>query len=256
MNIRSSFLLLLALLVVLPACGGHKNPYKKAEDDRVVLGGPTAEQKPVEQRTFADPTASQTLYLAYLRDANNKPVSGVDVQLLVQRPEGMDMRQPRRKTVAYGAVSGLDGIAAMMVDSDNKPKFIWAGGLGVNPVIFAANPAVGGARIELTCQVQVVPIAHLIIEDASGMRVPKGIITFKPIGNEANTRGLSDNYGTTGRTNGFGEVKFTRPKGRYGLIATKEKGSCRLYQIVDWNGDGDTPLTFRLPAKSMTEQPW
>jgi hypothetical protein len=256
MKLPSTLFLLLVFLVALPACGGSKKSTAKPADERMVSGGPAAADKPVKARIFVDPTAAQTLYLAYLRDANDKPVSGVSVQLLVQRPEGLYINEPRRKTVAYGAISGLDGIAPMMIDSDNKPKFVWVGGLGVQPVAYEVGAAVGGSRIKIRCDVTVVPIAHLIIEDASGMRVPNGIITFKPIGGEVNNRGLSDNYGKTGRTNGFGEIKFTRPAGRYGLIATKERNTCRLYQIVDWDGDGSKPLTFKLPTKSMTEQPW
>ncbi len=260
MKFRTPLLLLLALMVALPACGGKKVSRKpKAE---TVGTGPSAQTQPVAERKFKDPEANETLYLAYIRDGQDRPVAGVDVQLLVQKPEGMDMRQPRRKTVAYGAVSGRDGIANMMVESDGKDKYVWVGGDGVKPAAFKVAAATGGQTVKTKCTVKVIPVAHLIISDASGMRVNNAIVTFKPIGgssssNVESTRpSQSDNYGTTRRANGLGEVKYTYEPGKYGLIATKENGTCRLYQVVNWDGDMSKPLEFQLPATSMKEQPW
>lgn len=258
MKIRTSLLILISLLLVLPACGGKKVTRKAPP---ATLAGPSAESKPIPERVFADPTATQTLYLAYIRDSQDRPVSGVNVQLLVQKPEGLDMRQPRRKTVAYGAVSGRDGIASMLIDSDGKEKYVWVGGDGVRPSVFKVQAATGGSRIKTRCVVKVIPVAHLIFTDADGMRVNNGIITFKPIGSgssdvESSRPSQSDNYGPTRRANGLGEVKYTAEPGKYGLIATKENGTCRLYDIVNWDGDMSKPLEFQLPAQSMTKQPW
>lgn len=260
MKIRTSLLLLLCLTLVLPACGGSKTTRKKSAPDTVGTT-PSAQSQPIQARTFADPGANETLYLAHIRDPQDKPVAGVMVALLVQKPEGLDMRQPRRKTVAYESVSGRDGIAALKIDSDNKDKYVWVGGEGIRPAIFKVQAATGGARINTRCSVKIIPIAHMIFTDAEGMRVNDAIVTFKPIGGASNdvesTRpSQSDNYGTTRRANGLGEVKYTAEAGKYGLIATKSNGTCRLYKVVNWNGDTSKPLEFQLPAKSMTEQPW
>lgn len=257
----TTLLLIGALLAAVPACGGTKK--KKDNIDRNTdFSSVGAVDGPVQERTFAAPGANQTLYKLYLRDKQGRPVKGVKGAILVQPPEGLDMRQPRRKTVAAEAISGSDGIAAILIDSDNKPKYGWIGGDGVfPPSAYPLEAAVGGKTIALTLEVPVEPVATLIINDHNGFRVPDAIVTFKALtGAAANdvesTRpSQSDNYGTTRRTNGLGEVKYTYPVGRYGLIATNEKGSNRLYAIVDWNGQ-EEPLEFQLPPKSMTEQPW
>ena len=115
MKLRTFSLLLLSLTVALPACGG-KTITKKAKTD--VIQGVGAETTPVEARIFADPGPTETLYLAHLRDSQDRPISGALVAVLVQKPEGMEMRQPRRKTVAAETISGRDGIAPILVESD------------------------------------------------------------------------------------------------------------------------------------------
>jgi hypothetical protein len=259
MKTHNFLLLLLSLMLVLPACGGKKVTRKSQPDD--IGTGVSAQSKPAPARTFADPSANQTLYLAHVRDGQDRPVSGVMVAVLVQKPEGMDIRQPRRKTVAAEMVSGRDGIAPIMIESDGKDKYVWIGGEGIRPAVLKVPPATGGARIPTRCSVTVIPVAHMIFSDASGMRVNDGIITFKKIGGsssdvESTRPSQSDNYGTTRRCNGLGEVKYTAEPGKYGLIATKDNGTCRLYKVVNWDGDTSKPMEFKLPATSMKEQPW
>ncbi|NQU47039.1 MAG: hypothetical protein HQ519_00185 [Planctomycetes bacterium] len=261
MKLRTFSLLLLSLTVALPACGG-KTITKKAKTE--VIQGVGAETTPVAARIFADPGPTETLYLAHLRDSQDRPISGALVAVLVQRPEGMEMRQPRRKTVASENISGRDGIAYFLVESDGKEKYFWVGGDGVAPTVFKTSAAIPGKRVNTKCVVEVVPIAHLIISDNEGMRVNDAIVTFKPIGASAasddaqkgNRPSQSDNYGNTRRSDGLGEVKYTVKPGKYGLIATKDNGTCRLYKVVNWDGDMSKPLEFKLPAASMTEQPW
>ncbi len=259
MKLRTSLLILLSLLIVLPACGGKKTTKKR--DVIETLSGPTAESAPVPERTFADPAPNETLYLAYIRGANNKKISGAMVQVLNVRPEAMDMRQPRRKTSAGSAISGKDGVAAILIPSDGKEKYLWVGGDGVPPVAYKAQAAAAGQRVKVRCDVKVAPIAHLIFTDHQGMRANNGIITFKPIGGaESAQKGdrpnQNDNYGTTRRANGMGEVKYTCYPGKFGLIATTESGAHRLYKIVDWDGDMSKPLEFQLPETSMARPAW
>ncbi|MAW61373.1 MAG: hypothetical protein CMJ94_11125 [Planctomycetes bacterium] len=269
-KLHSLALVLLAglLAVGLPACGGSKkNPFgKRSTGEQTDLRNVGAVEGPVQERKFAEPTATQTLYLLYLRDKQNRPVQGVSAMVLVQPPEGLNINQPRRKTVVAEMPSGRDGIAPIMSEADGKPKWAWVGGKSVfPPAVYELQPAVGGQTVKMTLQVPIQPVAKLVFTDHTGMRVPNGIITFKPLDgagsdveNIGDRPGGSDNYGSTKRSNGLGEIEYPRPAGRYALIATKENGSSRLYAIVNWNGDESKPLEFTLPETSMTEaeRPW
>jgi len=249
----------------LPACGGSKkNPFAKKKSTRDDISEVGAVEGPVQERKFADPTATQTLYLLYLRDSQNRPVAGASAMVLVQPPEGLNINQPRRKTVVAEMPSGPDGISPIMSEADGKPKWAWVGGKAIwPPAVYELEPATGGNTVKMTLQVPIQPVAKIIISGQDGLRVPDAIVTFKPIAggpgdveNIGDRPGKSDNYGNTKRTNGMGEIDYPRPAGRYGLIATDDKGRNRLYAIVDWNGDASKPLEFKLPATSMTEQPW
>lgn len=252
------------LAIGLPACGGSKkNPFaKKSTEERTNLRNVGAVEGPVQERQFAPPTATQTLYKLYLRDSQNRPVQGVSAMVLVQPPEGLDINQPRRKTVVAEMPSGRDGIAAIMSEADGKAKWAWVGGKSVwPPSVYQLEPAAGGKTVAMTLSVPIQPIAKIIIQDKDGLRIPNGIITFKPIGGGGDAENIgnrpgSDNYGHTKRGNGMGEVDYPRPPGRYGLIATTEKGTQRLYAVVNWTGDESQPLVFTLPETSMTQQPW
>lgn len=252
------------LAVGLPACGGSKkNPFaKNSSEERTDLRNVGAVDGPVQERQFAAPTAEQTLYKLYLRDSQDRPVQGVSAMVLVQPPEGLNINQPRRKTVVAEMPSGKDGIAAIMSEADGKPKWAWVGGKSVwPPSVYPLEPAVGGKTVAVTLPVPIQPVAKIVLQDQAGLRVPNGIVTFKPIGGGSDAENIgnrpgSDNYGHTKRGNGMGEVDYPRPPGRYGLIATTEKGTQRLYAIVDWTGDESNPLVFTLPAQSMKQQPW
>ncbi|MCH2101414.1 MAG: hypothetical protein MK209_05790, partial [Planctomycetes bacterium] len=247
------------MAIGLPACGGSKkNPFaKKSTEERSNLRNVGAVEGPVQERQFAAPTTNQTLYKLYLRDKQNRPVQGVSAMVLVQPPEGLNINQPRRKTVVAEMPSSKDGISAIMSEADGKPKWAWVGGKSVwPPSVYPLEPAVGGKTVAMTLSVPIQPVAKIIIQDQAGLRVPDGIITFKPIGgsgdaeNIGNRPGGSDNYGHTKRGNGMGEVDYPRPPGRYGLIATTATGTKRLYAIVNWTGDESQPLVFTLPATS------
>jgi hypothetical protein len=262
-----ALLLLGAVLTLgLPACGGSKkNPFaKNTTEERTDLRNVGAVEQPAPERQFAPPKADETLYLLYLRDAQNRPVQGVSAMVLQQVPEGQNILQPRRATVVGEMPSGTDGIAPIMSGADGKPKWAWVGGRGVNPpAIYPLEAATGGNTVKMTLQVPLKPIAKLVFTDQSGLRVPNGIITLKPDAPESSAEvgsrpNRSANYGTTKRSNGLGEVEYYYTPGRYRLIANKENGTCRLYAIVNWTGDESKPLEFQLPAKSMTEaeRPW
>jgi hypothetical protein len=260
-----ALVLLCAVLALgLPACGGSKkNPFGKKTTQRDDISEVGAVEGPVQERKFAEPTASQTLYLLYLRDKENRPVAGASAMVLVQPPEGLNINQPRRKTVVAEMPSGPDGISPIMSVADGKPKWAWVGGKSVwPPAVYELQPAVGGNTVKMTLQVPIQPIAKIVITGPDGLRVPDAIVTFKPIANspgevvESGRPNQSDNYGNTKRTNGMGEIDYPRPAGRYGLIATDDQGRNRLYAEVNWTGDASKPLNFTLPAQSMTEKPW
>jgi len=249
---------------MLPACGGSKkNPFGSAKkEERVSLADAGAVEKPVAARQFAPPAPNETLYLFYLRDSQGRPIKGVKCALLQQPPEGQDITQPTRKTVVGEDMSGLDGIGAVMSESDGLPKFAWVGGDGVYPPsVYPVEAATGGNTVKVTLAVPIEPIATFIVNGPDGYRASDAIVSFVDIakigsGEKIGNRPVkSENYGATLRSNGAGEVKFTRPKGRYGLTITDEKGRHRLYKIIDWNGDPE-PMEFQLPETSMTEKPW
>jgi hypothetical protein len=261
-----ALVLLSAVLAVgLPACGGSKkNPFGKKTTKRDDISTVGVIEGPIQERKFADPTATQTLYLLYLRDSQDRPVAGASAMVLIQPPEGLNINQPRRKTVVAEMPSGPDGISPILSEADGKPKWAWVGGKAVwPPAVFPLEPATGGNTVKAKLLVPIQPIAKIIINGPDGLRVPDAVVTFKPIGggpgdveNIGGRPDKSDNYGNTKRTNDMGEIDFPRPAGRYGLIANNAKGRFRLYAIVNWNGDDSKPLNFTLPAQSMTEQPW
>lgn len=258
-------LVLLSVALALPACGGkRKNPFGTKETERENISSVGATDTPAPERKFAAPTASQTLYLLYLRDKQNRPVAGASAMVLVQPPEGLNIEQPRRKTVVAEMPSGPDGISPIMSEADGKPKWAWVGGKGVwPPAVYELQAATGGNTVKMTLEVPLQPIARIVISGQDGLRVPDAIVTFMPIGtgpgdvdNIGNRPGKSATYGATKRTNGMGEIDFPRPAGRYGVIATDDEGRYRLYAEVEWTGDASKPLEFKLPAQSMTEKPW
>ncbi len=255
-------LILLSLLIVLPACGGGTIKKRKAKPKPTL--GPSVASGPVQERTFAPPKSNETQYLLYLRDSQDRPIHKALTAILVQQPEPLAMRQPRRKTIQQEQMSGLDGLVAFTVEADGKTKYLWVGGEGITPQVIDAGIAAGGQVIKKKMSMEVIPVAKMLINDVNGYAVPNAIVTFKPLStgkepageNIGNRPGSNANYVATLRTSLSGKVNFTRKPGRYALIATKEKGSCRLYKIVDWDGDGSKLLTFQLPAKSMTAPPW
>jgi hypothetical protein len=258
-------LVLLSVALALPACGGkRKNPFGTKTTERENISEVGAVEGNAPERQFAPPTADQTLYLLYLRDNQNRRVVGASAMVLIQPPEGLDINQPRRKTVVAEMPSGPDGISPIMSVADSKPKWAWVGGKSVwPPAVYELQPAIGGTTVKMTLEVPVQPIAKIILSGPDGLRVPDAIVTFKIIGgapgdveNIGGRPNASDNYGTTKRSNSMGEVDFPRPAGRYGLIATDDQGHNRLYAIVDWTGDDSKPLTYTLPKESMKEQPW
>ncbi len=249
---KKTFLYLLLCLMATSAACSKSRPKNKAAQPAASLSeneGPRATTGRVEMTTIADPGPGQSLYVAYIRNQDNLPIARARVMILTEEPDGLYMREPRRKTVAYEYRTPLHGRFAGMIESDDKPKYLWVGGEGFQPHIYALPAATSGKRHEMTCPVTILPIAHLVFEDAQGMRVTNGIITLKPVAGTANARGRSDNYGTTQRCDDLGEVKFTRPKGKYTLIATKANGTCRLTTTFDFDGTREKKH-FKLPAKS------
>lgn len=251
----------LAAALTLSACGGG-NPYARGDDDddRDNTAAAGAVEGPVVERTFVQPEPNQTLYKLYLRDAQNRPVKGVMCSIVSTEPTPLEVREPRRKTVVKEVYSQSDGIAAALVDNA-QGQALWAviRGEGVYPpASYTLEPAVGGRTVTMTLRVQIEPIAEIVINNPNGLRCPDAIVTFKPFNSstpsvESSRPQQSDNYGNTLRTNGMGVVKYTRPPGKYKLIATDETGRHRLYATVNWNGDAATPLEFTLPEESMSQ---
>jgi len=249
---KSTPLFLISLLLCCTACskGGDNKPAQRESAASLVAGsGPQATKGKVVYPPLPTPKQDETLYVAFIRNQDNLPVARARVMVLTEEPEGLYMRQPRRKTVAYEYRTPLHGRFAAMITSDGKPKFLWVGGDGFKPHIYALPAATGGKVHKMTCPVTIVPIAKLVIQDHQGYLVANAIVTFKAVdGGNAGGRGLSDNYGNTERSDDSGQVNFTRLPGKYTLIATKETGRCRLTKIVDFDGS-PTLMTFKLPSK-------
>ena len=113
-----------------------------------------------------------------------------------------------------------------MVQSDSKPKYLWLGGNGFEPMVVKLEDAVGGLTFERTLEIEIMPIATFFILSKSGNYSNNALVTMKPAdGNNFRKGPGSGNAGFTQRADDKGEVKFTRPPGKYIFIAsiTKEK---------------------------------
>ena len=248
-------LLALATLLTAPACTKQAAPVRAQPSETTKAGeAPRAVEATAPLPTLAAPAASETLYKVFIKNAAGQSLIGVKTMLLSEIPEGLYIREPRRKTVIGTYKTPAYGRVHYLVQSDSKPKYLWIGDNGVLPFITELESAAPGRTYERTVIAEISPIATLIIEDHQGMRVPNAIVTMRPEGETANKfsqRGGSANYGTTQRSDDLGEVQFTRPVGQYRIIATKENGTSRVTRIMDWTGN-PAPVTVRLPEKSET----
>jgi len=230
------------------ACSPRQAAPQPAEPSATLRPGeaPQASAQPPEKAPQPPaPAANETLYVAHVVDAAGRPVARVKVMILTKAPEGLEMREPRRKTVINTYVSPLHGQVFFKTEADNKPKFLWFGGSGIHSFIKELPASTPGGRFENTYRVEILPIAHLVILDHAGNRVANAIVTMKPVLGESKLK-VPGNYGNTQRSDSAGEVEFTRAKGRYLIIANKANGKNRLEQEMDWNGDPG-PIEIRLP---------
>jgi len=236
------------LTALATACSPSSAPRTAAEPSATLRPGAAPQasaQAPDKPPAPPAPAANETLYVAHMVDAAGKPVARVKVMILTKAPEGLEMREPRRKTVINTYVSPLHGQVFFLTEADNQPKYLWFGGSGIHPFIKELPASTPGGRFENTYRVDILPIAHLVILDHAGNRVANAIVTMKPVLGDSKLQGAS-NYGTTQRSDSAGELEFTRAKGRYLVIANKASGKNRLEKEIDWNGD-QGPIEIRLP---------
>jgi hypothetical protein len=257
-----TLLLLLAAAVFLSACGNQAPPPRETRTIINLDEGPKALDQPVgKPPAIAPPTADQTLYLVHVRNAADQVIEGARVMLLTEMPEPLYMREPRKKTRVAYKYSPNYGRVEFMVQSDGKPKYLLVGGDGFLPSVMALEPATGGRTQELTVRSEILPIATVVVEDVDGNRVARPMVTMRPptgTPTKYTVRGLAPNEGMTEVGDDLGEVKFTRPSGRYWLISSKgvnDQGTCRRYQIIDWDGSTE-PIVVRLPAQSEPKPDW
>lgn len=255
--------LLLAASVLAAGCAPSPPPPRQPEGTIINLEeGPQAHDQPVtEAPAVAPPTADQSLYLVHVRNAAGQVIEGCRVMLLSQKPEPLYLREPRKKTRILYLYTPNYGRVEFMVQADGKPKYLLVGGDGFKPSVRELKPAIGGQTQEIEVVTEILPIAHLIIEDHLGNRVDRPMVTMRPPADAPNPyhiEGLAPNEGMTEIGDDLGEVKLTRPVGRYLILASKgtaQKGACRHYEILDWDGRPD-PIVIRLPEKSEPKPDW
>lgn len=245
---KTRALLLLALLAACdPGTTTGRTPTStttKAGEGPVVSEGTVKPPPPLEP-----PGAGETLYVCWIKDAQDRPVMGVVTMLLTEVPEGAYMREPVRATVIstyktpdHGRVHHL--YPPQGQTSDGKPKYLWIGRNGVEPFVTELGPAVGGKTDERTIRVTLIPTATLVVLDPKGNLVADALVTIKKNASDASV-------GNTYRTNGAGELQVTMPPGTYILDAADENGRHRyIDRAWQWTGD-PAPVRIQLPEKAM-----
>ncbi len=240
-------------LLLLPGCLGGSKKKKPEISTGVGAGqGATVAEQPVQKAQPEPPGPNETLYICDLEDASGRPVAGVRVMLLSHKPEGLYIKEPRRASVMGTYKSPLSGRVFFKSESDGQEKYLWFGGLGLEPFVVPAGAAVGGKTYTRVQKVEILPIAKFIIKDHRGDLVADAIVTMKPTAAQNSkfaNRGMSANYGNTKRSDDLGVVTFSRPPGEYSFIATKANGTCRLEKTIQWDGD-PTPIEVQLPERT------
>ncbi|MBL7008001.1 MAG: hypothetical protein ISR76_03320 [Planctomycetes bacterium] len=260
----SRTLILLLGAASASACAPPPPPTTRAREANVIdlEAGPKALSQPASKPPdVAPPTSAQSLYLVHVRNAADQIIEGCRVMMLSEIPEPLYLREPRKKTRILYLYSPNYGRCEFMTVADGKPKYLLVGGDGFLPSVLELKPAVGGQTQELTVRTEILPIATVIIEDHQGNRVARPSVTMRPptgTPNKYTVRGLTANEGMTEIGDDLGEVKFTRPPGKYWLVSARgpdEGGTCRRYQIIDWDG-GREPMVVRLPTQSEKTPEW
>lgn len=244
---------ILCLLLPAAACNKQRSTVREQEPAETLDAGaaPKATEEKVEGPPLPAVKQNETLYVIKVVDDQNRPIARARVMVLIEPPEGLEVFEPRRKTVAHEYRTALHGTSVALIESDGKPKTLWVGGEGFYPMTQPLPASTGGLRHDVTVTAEVVPILTVVLEDHQGYRVADGIVTLRPVdassGKFAN-RDVSI-YQRGRRTDELGEVKLTRLPGAYELIATKGNGTCRLTETVDV-GNGNATMTFQLPEKT------
>ncbi len=244
------FLLLatLSLASLLSSCG---NPPPPPMEEPIAEGiatnqAPQATKKKFPMAPLGKPAANETLYVTHLRNTKDAAIGGADAMLLTAKPTPEYMRVPRRKFVITSYRSPKHGRVHFMVQSDSKPKYLWLGGNGFEPMVVKLEDAVGGLTFERTLEIEIMPIATFFILSKSGNYSNNALVTMKPAdGNNFRKGPGSGNAGFTQRADDKGEVKFTRPPGKYIFIASNNKGKGKVKKTIDWTGD-PTPIDISL----------
>ncbi|MCH2111322.1 MAG: hypothetical protein MK213_00560 [Planctomycetes bacterium] len=232
---------LIPLLLLTASCGNKPPPRDNSGISETLRPdqAPQATDRKIEMPNIAPPKAKQSLYIAHLRNDQGQSIGGARTMLLQNKPDGLYMREPRRKDVIATYKSPLHGRVHFMAESDQKPKYLWVGGDGFDPFVKELSPATSGATDERTIEIKILPICKMVILDHLGYLVPEAIVTLKPgAGNNFGQRPGSGNVGNTQRADDAGEVSFTRPAGKYILIAAapSKTNHGRIERPFDWDG--------------------
>ncbi len=249
MNPRPLFFLPAILLLLLPAgCGDSGRPKRQQGPDPTVsisrTEGAQVQEKAPPKPDIGPPPAGHVQYIVDVQDDQGRPVGAVDIRVLTGKPEGLYMREPRRRDVEMTYSSPLHGRVFFNVPADGQPRWLWVGGLGITPFLVdleAPTPAGSVFRHQVT--VKPVPVCRLVIQDHRGWLVADAIVSMTP-------PGAASHVGMTRRSDAAGEVTFTLPHGTYELIATKADGTCRYTDSkFEWKGQ-DGPVVIRLPERT------
>ncbi|MDP6850988.1 MAG: hypothetical protein QGH51_04805 [Planctomycetota bacterium] len=233
-------LVALCFSFVISSCG---NPPPPPMEEPIAEGiatdkAPKAITEKVPMAKLGKPAGNETLYVAHLRNTEGAAIAGTDAMLLTEKPTAEFMRVPRRKFVIASYRSPKHGRVHFMVQSDSKPKYLWLGGNGFEPMAVKLENAVGGLSFERTIEIEIMPIATFYILDKNGDFADNALVTMKPAdGNNFRRGSGSGNAGFTQRADDMGEVKFTRPPGKYIFVASNNRGKGKVTKTIEWDGD-------------------
>lgn len=243
-SFTSLYLCLLCTILVGPGCLGGKKTTTDPQPAATVNPdqGPQASTRTYQVPEIAPPAGTETLYIADLRDSGGRQLGGIRCMILGQEPEPLYMREPRRKSVGHEGKTPRHGRYAAKIGSDNKPKFLWIGGPGVEPQVHPLQAAAPGQTHQKTYSIQTMPFFTMQVLDHQGFLVNGATVTLK-------SSKEASNYGMTERADDAGEIVFTRRPGKMYMIATKGNGTCRLEQEFTWDGK-TSPMQIKLPERS------
>ena len=248
----SPFTATVLVAALLAACG---NPPPPLDPDAGIAEtlrpdeAPRAISGEFSMPTIAAPNAQSALYVVHLRNQKGQAIAGARTMLLQNRPASDYMREPVRRDVIATYKSPKHGRVHFMATADNKPKYLLITGNGFQPTLIDLKSAAPGSTDERTVRIEITPICTMIILDHRGYLVDNALVTMKPAPGSKPMRVVgSGNVGTSQRSDDAGEVKFTRPIGRYVVIASNSNYKGKIQTTIDWDGDpAPIEVTLKKP---------